>query len=78
MKCMEKKIVYLEYLLKKNSLYSIKWQKEQSEEILGVEFLKRILRLKEEKQEELEEKLVGARARRATGQKIGKNITYHQ
>jgi len=39
MKFMEKIIVYLEFLLKKNNLYNYKWQKEQSEEILGVEFL---------------------------------------
>jgi hypothetical protein len=45
------------YLLKNyNISISIKWQKEQSEEILGVEFLKRIIRLKEEKQGELDEK----------------------
>jgi len=37
MKYMEKIIVYLEFLLK-----NYKWQKEQREEILGVEFLKRI------------------------------------
>ena len=53
MKCMGKIIVYLEFLLKNYSLYSIKWQSEQREEILGVEFQKRIIRLKGEKQGEL-------------------------
>lgn len=76
MKCMEKIIVYLEYLLKKYSLYSIKWQKEQREEILGVEFLKRILRLKEEKQGELEEKLVAPKGRQP--EICGKYIHHQQ